>query len=140
MITGAAGEACSRYNVWISAFRFKGKPLELILKALEGEVEIFISQGIIDETLRVLPEKSGASDDELKRALEVTNGAATKVEPKVILDVVKDDPDDNKIVACAVSAGAQAIITADYDLLRMGVYDSIRMMRVEDLLSLQRER
>lgn len=50
MITGAAGEACSRYNVWISAFRFKGKPLELILKALEGEVEIFISQGIIDET------------------------------------------------------------------------------------------
>ena len=125
-------------NIWISAFRFKGKPLDLILKATEGEFEIFTSQAIIDETLRVLREKFNASEQELSNALEIIAGTATKIDPKVRLNVVKDDPDDNKVVECAVSANAEAIITADNHLLRIRVYDSIRMVQVGDFLGRQR--
>jgi predicted nucleic acid-binding protein len=39
--------------------------------------------------------------------------------PKVRLDLVKDDPDDNRILECAVHSRSEAIITHDKDLLRI---------------------
>ena len=38
-------------------------------------------------------------------------GAARTVQPAVKLDVVKEDPDDNKILKCAVTAGSEYIVT-----------------------------
>jgi len=50
------------------------------------------------------------------------------------LDVVKDDPDDNRILECAAESGSEAIITHDNDLLRMGSYQGIKMMTVAEFL------
>jgi predicted nucleic acid-binding protein len=50
--------------------------------------------------------------------------------------VIKDDPDDNRVLECAVSAGSAYIVTGDKHLLRLGVYDSIRILRVSDFLAL----
>jgi len=47
---------------------------------------------------------------------------------------VPDDPDDNRVVECAVEAGSEAIITNDKDLLRMKRYDGIKMIRVGEFL------
>ncbi len=41
------------------------------------------------------------------------------VVPRVELDVVKDDPDDNRILECAVSSGSEYLVTGDKDLLRL---------------------
>lgn len=38
-------------NVYISALVFGGKPLQLLERALAGEVRLMISQEILDETL-----------------------------------------------------------------------------------------
>ena len=46
------------------------------------------------------------------------------------LDVVRDDPDDNRIVECAVEAGSEAIVTHDNDLLRLGSFRGIQIMKV----------
>lgn len=54
--------------------------------------------------------------------------AARIVTPAVRLDVVTADPDDDKIVECAVTAGSDYIVTGDKDLLRLGSYDSIRIV------------
>jgi predicted nucleic acid-binding protein len=56
--------------------------------------------------------------------------AARTVTPAVSLDVVKADPDDNKILECAVTAGSDFIVSGDEDLLRLGQYDAIRIMTV----------
>ena len=56
------------------------------------------------------------------------------VTPAVQLDVVKEDPADNKIVECAVTAGAEYIVTGDKDLLRLVKYESIRILSVVDFL------
>jgi hypothetical protein len=53
---GSAGHH-SRYQCFVSALQFGGKPMALLEMALEGEIQVFISQPIIDETLRVLQEK-----------------------------------------------------------------------------------
>ena len=47
---------------------------------------------------------------------------------------MKDDPDDNRIVECAVEAGSEYIVTKDKDLLRLGGYGGIKIIRPADLL------
>ena len=50
------------------------------------------------------------------------------------LSIIKEDPDDDRILECAVSAGAEYIVTGDKDLLRLKQYDSIRIVNVADFL------
>ena len=42
------------------------------------------------------------------------------VAPTERLAVVKSDPDDNKIVECAVAAGSDYLVTGDKDILSFG--------------------
>ena len=58
---------------------------------------------------------------------------ATIVEPEVELSVVEDEP-DNRILECAVAAGASAIVTGDRHLLSLKSYRDIGIMTVSDLL------
>ena len=41
-------------NIYVSALHFGGKPMQLLQMGLEGELDIALSQPILDETLRVL--------------------------------------------------------------------------------------
>ena len=47
-------------NVLISALRFGGKSLDLLALAVDGEIELAISDAILHETLRVLRQVSHA--------------------------------------------------------------------------------
>jgi putative PIN family toxin of toxin-antitoxin system len=125
-------------NIYISALEFGGKPKALLDMALEGDVRIAVSQAIIDETLETLRYRFRWKTEKLLGAEATMRAAAMFVTPTVILEVVKDDPDDNRIVECAVSSRSEAIITNDKDLLRMGVYDGIRMIRVAEFLEEER--
>ena len=55
------------------------------------------------------------------------------------LDVVAEDPADNRILECAVAAGSQYIVTGDKDLLRLGSYDSIKILTVSGFLKVGSE-
>ena len=44
---------------------------------------------------------------------------ANHVAPKTTLDIVRHDPDDHRILECALEAGSDWIITEDKDLLRL---------------------
>jgi putative PIN family toxin of toxin-antitoxin system len=121
-------------NIWISAFRFRGRPLELVEMGLDSRVDIAISQSIMDETLRVLRNKFHAKPIVLESALFIMTMSARMVEPESQVKAVKDDPNDDHVVSCAIAAGAEAIITGDNDLLRMGSYQGIRMVTVRDFL------
>ena len=52
-------------KIYISALKFGGTPLRLLRLAVEGKLEIAISQPIMDEVLRVLREKFGESPERL---------------------------------------------------------------------------
>ncbi len=122
-------------NVIISGLLFGGKPQQLLEMAMRGEVEIFISDEIVAEISRVLARpKFGLTPEEIADAKRKIDTFTKRVQPTVKLKVVKDDPDDDKIVECAVESGSEAIITHDGDLLRMKEYQGIRMMKVHECL------
>jgi predicted nucleic acid-binding protein len=58
-----------------------------------------------------------------------------RVTPTETLDVVKDDPADNRILECAKAAGSEYVVTGDDDLLRLGQYADIQIVKVSDLLN-----
>ncbi len=52
---------------------------------------------------------------------------ARVVMPAVIPPVILNDPDDDQVLACALAAKAQLIVSGDSDLLSLGEYQGIRI-------------
>lgn len=128
-------------NIFISAFEYTGKPRTLVQIALDGEINVAISQPIIDETLRVLRDKFGWSEDDLQGARNTFDACTHKVTPTQTLEVVTEDPSDNRILECAVEAGSEFIVTGDKDLLRRGpIWRGIRILKVSEFLDIMTER
>jgi predicted nucleic acid-binding protein len=50
------------------------------------------------------------------------------------------DPNDDMIVACAIAAGANYVVTRDKDMLSLDQYKSIRFVTPEGFLKILRER
>jgi len=77
----------------------------------------------------------------LKNNLEITRpisklvSISQIVEPKKKISVVKDDPDDNKIIECAIEAKADYIISQDKHLLKLKSYKNIKIITPDDFLS-----
>ena len=106
----------------------------VLQSGLEGEIEIAISRAILDETLRVLRERFNWSEFDLRDAEAAIFAATFNVAPNETLDVVKDDPTDNRILECAVAANSEVILSGDSHLLKLGAFRGIRILRVAEFL------
>lgn len=58
------------------------------------------------------------------------------IEPKQKVDIIKDDSDDNKVVACATESSSQYIITYDKHLLKLKEYKEIKIITPEELVKI----
>jgi putative PIN family toxin of toxin-antitoxin system len=121
-------------NELISAFNFRGKALELIHRAINGEIEIAISEPILVETMRVLQDKFEWNPYELRALYDRLVKICKLVEPKHTLVAVADDP-DNRILECSEEAGSEFIITEDRALLRVKEHAGAKLVRAADFLA-----
>jgi uncharacterized protein len=123
-------------NVFISALMYPGgKPSQLIDLAREGKINLTVSEAILDEIADVLARKFNFTPERLAVARSFITDIARTINPSVRLDVIKEDPDDDKILECAVAAGSDFIVSGDNDLLRLGHYDSMTILNVSDFLA-----
>jgi uncharacterized protein len=124
-------------NILVSGLIYRrGKPFRLLKLALEEEISLATSQPIIEETMAVLERKFEATPEDIDEATSLIHAAARTVRPAVDLNVIKEDPADNRVLECAVSAGSDYIVTGDKDLLRLRQYAGIRIVRVSEFLDL----
>jgi predicted nucleic acid-binding protein len=59
-----------------------------------------------------------------------------QVSPTETLNVVKEDPDDDRILECGATAKSDFIVSEDKDLLRLGQFGSTRIVSVRDFINL----
>ena len=122
-------------NIYLSALVFGGKPMRLLEMAVEGEIEVAISDAIIEEVRGNLQTTFGWSATHAAEATDTIAAFTRHVIPTEIIDAIPSDPDDNRVLECAIVAGSEVIVSGDSDLLRLGSYGGIRILRVAELLS-----
>lgn len=121
-------------NIFVSAFAIPGGRADVaILKAAEGEVHLVISRPIIHEVLDVLARKFDRNPEELARVAVYLSELAEVVAPRSRLKVLHDEP-DNRILECAVTGKADAIVTGDQAMLQLSEYRGIRILSLKDFL------
>ena len=121
-------------NIYVSAFAFGGKPKRAVQLGITRRVAVSISDPIRAEVLRTLRNKFRWSEERLLEATAVIGAAATSVAPAVTLHVIERDPDDDRVLECAVAARAEFIVSGDFDLLSLGEYEGIQIIQVAELL------
>ncbi len=71
----------------------------------------------------------------MKRTMEKLVSIATLVEPDENLYIVKDDPDDNKILECAKTGKVDFIISNDNHLLKLEKLGNIPIVTPQEFLN-----
>jgi len=126
-------------NTVVSALLWEGPPHQLIFRSGTLPLRFFSSPVLLDELEEVL----GYS--KLAKAVAATRltpaqlrqryqRIVTVVEPAVVLPTVLADPDDDHVIACAVAAKADLIVSGDSHLLVLKKYQDIPILRVADAL------
>jgi putative PIN family toxin of toxin-antitoxin system len=123
-------------NVLVSVTLSKGAPYEVLQHAEDGDFVSVTSPSIIHETRDVLTrDKIPFSESQVDTFIEKILSDSEVIAPEIGLDVVEDDPDDNKIIECAVAGDAEYIISGDSHLLDIGEYDGIMILQPDEFLN-----
>ena len=104
------------------------------MRILSERDELILSKAILDETLSVLARKFARDAEELARIAVFLDDLSTSVKPRRQLEVLDDAP-DNRVLECAVTGRAAAIVTGDKAMLALGEYAGIRILSLSDYLS-----
>jgi putative PIN family toxin of toxin-antitoxin system len=121
-------------NIFISALAIPGGMAEkAVSRVIQGHDELVISAQIIKEVLSVLSTKFGRDREALSHVAVILSELGELVEPKQTVRVLKDDP-DNRILECARFGRADAIVTGDKEMLRLGEYHRVKIVSLRAYL------
>jgi putative PIN family toxin of toxin-antitoxin system len=93
-------------NILISGLTFRGgKPFQILELARTGQINLSISEAMLAEMEDVLRRKFAWSDADIEEGRRRIRTMARTVKPAVQLNVVKNDPADNRIFGMRISGG-----------------------------------
>lgn len=126
-------------NVVFSALLWRGKPYQL-LEALSQrpDIQLFSSPVLLEELAEVLVRPMAAKrlaliDTNANAVLALYRAVVEVVEPTLVPRVVRD-ADDDQVIAAALAAHADLIVSGDDDLLSIGSYQGIRIINPAEAL------
>jgi len=125
-------------NVLISALLFHGLPGEFLGLALDGasdgSIRLITSPVLLDELdekLRFKFHWSPAKADQLLKELEAVCDVVSTINS---LSVIEEDPDDDRVLECAVAGRADCIVSGDRHLLKLGAYEGMPIVTVRQFM------
>ena len=122
-------------NVLISAIVFGGKPRDVFNSILKGQVKLAISKDILDEMEGVLSGKKFQYPKQIIHSIRnAIEDFAEVVAPRKVVKAIENDPDDNRILECALESKANLIISGDRHLLDLKQYRNIKIITPSDFL------
>lgn len=120
-------------NVWISGFLWGGAPEAILKLVYTREIDSYVSVELLQELELTLKrakfkEKLSQNKQTVEGLIAIANSVSTPLEAVETEVAELRDPDDVKIVAIAIAAAAEAIITGDLDLLVLQSFQGISML------------
>jgi uncharacterized protein len=123
-------------NILISAFVFPGGAPEMVYRAaLEGRITLITSPALLAEFGRVLSEKFGWEDRMVQEAVAQAPRIGEVVRPAATVNVIAEDPADDRVLEAAVTGDAATIVSGDRHLLRLGTWHGVRIEKAAPFLA-----
>lgn len=128
---------CLDSNVLVAAFIARGLCADL-LRLVLSEHDLVIPEVVAGEVRQVLATKLKASQSALS-AVEAVFGRCSMIpDTKVACPISLRDPDDERVLAGALAAGVEILVTGDQDLLVVADESPIRILSPRAFLTLVR--
>ena len=118
-------------NVLVSALHFGGRPRRLLDDVLRGDHTLIIGPAILGELEDVLVDTCGWASERASAVRGELEAIADVVTPVEVPHVCRD-PDDDQILAIAITGSADALVTGDADLLALGAHGGVSISSVAD--------
>ena len=110
-------------NVFVSGIFFSGPPYRILKAWQDGQLQIAVSEEIINEYRRVIDTLSAKLEHiDLDSIMELLLIEAELVPSYSFEKPVCEDPDDDKFLACAIASKSKYIISGDKHLLKIGTF------------------
>jgi putative PIN family toxin of toxin-antitoxin system len=127
-------------NTVVSGLLWHGPPRQVLDHARIGKIELFTTMVLLAELEEVLQREKFVQRLMLvgvkPRDLVVGYAALAKiVESAQISPVIADDSDDDAVLACAIAAQAEVIVSGDSHLLVLKEYRGIHILTATELLT-----
>jgi len=129
-------------NVFVSAVLKPQSNLAKILELVkEGKIKLVISGDILSEIRSVLlypkiRKRHCRTPKEVDKFLKKTVRVSFITSGRMKVEEIKDDPEDNKYLAAAVEGKADFIISGDYHLKDLRIYQGVRILDPSTFLKL----
>jgi putative PIN family toxin of toxin-antitoxin system len=121
-------------NILVSALVFPGGRADIALRRIiEEKDQLLLSKPILDELLGILARKFSRDAEELAHVAVFLSDLSVVVKPRRKFAVLADEP-DNRILECAVTGGADAIVTGDKALLAIKNFRKVKLLNLRDYL------
>jgi putative PIN family toxin of toxin-antitoxin system len=120
-------------NVLLSALLWGGTPHALLEQMRNGTVTLISSPALLAELARVLARPKfdsillRSNTSRLQTLAEVRQ-LAEVIDPPPLAQQVSRDPDDDAVLALALTAHADMVISGDDDLLSLGSFEGIPIL------------
>ena len=127
-------------NTVVSGLLWHGNPRRVLDAARAGTLQLYTTAGLLAELDEVLQRPKFAQRLALAGVTSHTlvlgyAAFARLIEPVEIAPVIIADPDDDAVLACAVTARAEMIVSGDSHLLDLKEYEGIPIMTAAQLLT-----
>lgn len=128
-------------NVLLSGLLWRGAPHALIGHVQAGTLAMVSSPALLAELAEVISRVKfddilARSNTSRERSLAEVRQLAEVIVPPPLPQPVCRDPDDDHVLACALAAQADLIVSGDADLLDLREYRSIRIVAAAEALRL----
>jgi len=125
-------------NVLVSALIVDGKPRALLNTIITKNHKLIVSRKIIEEFVGITAEpriRKYVTREEVERFLHNLSAVSKMVPVRTKVKVVRDEK-DNPILATAHDGHAHYLVTGDDDLLTLGKFRKVKIVKVSDMLKI----
>ena len=124
-------------NILVSGFMYSGNEREIIRKISLGEVINFTSKELLLEFASVIKRKKfKLNKDEQRRILKFLIEISEIVEPTKTINIIKEDPADNRVIEVALESRSRYIISGDKHLLNLRKYKNIKILSAREFIDI----
>lgn len=120
-------------NIFIAAALKGGFSEDILKMASSNIVTLICSEDILNELFEKLTDKFEWNKRNAEFFVETIKDISEMTKTEEKLSVITRDPNDNKVLECAVSGKADLIVSSDQDLIKLKKFQNIAIVHPKTL-------